>query len=483
MRTLVDHRLGLAGLVLVAFAALYGLAYVTRPVHSPIKVAAPVEVPVESVTTVCPDQAHSRLSALTPTPSKGAADGTGSITISKLAAAGTRDPRSISLRRADVLWQAGAKGARGPVTVSGTGAMAAGLEAAQTSRTLEGMNRGLAGVRCVQPGASAWFAGPGPAAADITLYLANADRAAASVGITVYSGEGPVVGGPGGGLVLKPGEQRAIALRELAPSPLVMAVHIETDSGRVAVAAKAVLQGGRGIDWLPIAAEPATRVVVPGIPGGGGLRTLYVATPGETDTIVQVKAVTSEGAFAMKGRESLEVAPGSVASMDVTTGIGGQPAALVLTSATPIVAGMMINGTGSKQDVAFTAGAAPIGNGSIVADNRSGEGVTSRLVLSAPGAAAKVRVRMIPRKGTAPRPVEVTIKAARSKEVKLHALRGGDSYGVVVLPVGGSGPVYGGRILDERTGDGLLLTSQPLAPARTEVTVPVTADTEAAILP
>ncbi len=494
MRAFIQHRVGLAVLVLAAFAALYGLAYVTRPAPAPPKAAAPVKVPVESVETVCPDSANARLSALTPDPAKDG--GTGSITIARLTEPGAPAPTSVSLKQAGVLWQADAtkatgkptgkaakKQAGGPVTVAATGAMAAGLEAGQTTRTLTGASRGLAGVRCVQPGASAWFVGPGPAAADVTLYLANADRAAASVSITIYSGEGPIVGGAGSGLLLRPGERRAVALRDLAPSPLVMAVHVETDAGRVTAAAKAVLRDGKGADWLPLAAEPATTVVVPGVPGGGGLRTLYVATPGEADTLVRVKAVTEDGAYAMKGREAIEVAPGAAASMDITTGIGGRPAAIVLTSDVPIVAGMMINGTGTQQDVAFTAGTAPIDHGTIVADNRTGERTRSRLVLSAPGAAAKVRVRIIPSKGTAPSPVEVSLKAARTKEVKLAAPPGGGPYGVVVLPEPGSGPVYGGRVLDERTDDGLLLTVQPFAPARTEVTVPVTADTESAVLP
>jgi hypothetical protein len=487
VKAVIEHRLGLFGLVLLVFAALYGMAFATRPARPPVDVAAPVSAPVESVTTVCPDPVRTRVSALTPAPAKGAAaKEAGAAAVAELTApdpAGKEATPLARLDRAGVLWQREAKAPRGPLTVSGTGVMAAGLEAAQTSRVLAGANRGLAGVRCVQPGASAWFAGPGPAAADVTLYIANADRAAASVEISIYSGEGPVLGGPGAGLLLKPGEHRAIPLRDLAPSPLEMAVQVATDGGRVAVAAKAVLRGGAGVDWLPIAAEPATRVVVPGLPGGGGLRTLYVAAPGQEDTVVQIKAVTSDGSYEMKGKESMDVPAGSAATLDVSTGVGGQPSALVLTADVPIVAGMMITGTGTKQDVAFTAGAAPIDVGTVVADDRSGKGVTSRLILSAPGKQAKVRIQEVPSRGAAPAPVEVTIPAARTKEVKLAAPPGTQAFGVVVLPEPGSGEVYGGRILDERTPQGLLLTTQPLAPARTQVTVPATADTQSAILP
>jgi hypothetical protein len=501
MKAVIEHRLGLFGVVLLVFATLYGVAFATRPARAPDAVAAPVRARVESVTTVCPDPVRSRVSAVTPSPQKApAARGTGAITITELKAPapGAADPKAgpkaadpagtapaplARLDRAGVLWRTERKAASGPLTVAGTGAMASGLEAAQTSRILGGANRGLAGVRCVQPGSSAWFVGPGPAAADVTLYLANVDRAAASVEIAIYSGEGPVVGGSGNGLLLKPGEHRAIQLRDLAPSPLEMAVQVATDSGRVAVAAKAVLRGGKGVDWLPVADEPATRVVEPVLPGGGGLRTLYVAAPGEEDTVVQVKAVTSDGSYTMKSRESMDVPAGSAATLDVSTGVGGQPSAIVLTADVPIVAGIMITGTGTRQDVAFSAGAAPIDIGSVVADDRTGKGVTSRLILSAPVRQVRVRIQSIPSRGAAPRPVEVTIPAAHTKEVTLAAPPGDRAFGVVIVPVAGSGPVYGGRVLDERTGQGLLLTIQPLAPGRTQVTVPATADTQSAVLP
>ena len=158
-----------------------------------------------------------------------------------------------------------------------------------------------------------------------------------------------------------------------------MAVEVRAVSGRVAAAARVVVGKGKGTDWLPMAAEPATKVVVPGVPGGGGRRELYVTAPGEVDTVVRVKALTADGFYAMKNREVLEVPAGSTASVDLSTGMAGQPSALVLSADVPIVAGLMITGTGTQQDVAFGAGAVPIDIGSVVADNRSGKKVSSRL--------------------------------------------------------------------------------------------------------
>ncbi|MFD0888728.1 DUF5719 family protein, partial [Streptosporangium algeriense] len=334
--------------------------------------------------------------------------------------------------------------------------------------------------RCAEPAADTWLVGPGPAEADVTLYLANPGLAQATVELTVYAGEGPVVADSGDVIVMKPGESRAIDLKDVAPSPLVMAVGVRTVSGRITAAARAIMHGGKGVDWLPASAPPATRVVVPAVPGGGGKRRLLVATTSETDTLVEIKAVTSDGTYALKGKEVLEVPAESVATMDLSSAVADRSTALVLTSEAPILAGVTVTGTGKKPDVAFTAGAAPVDLGSVVADNHTGGDKGARLVLSAPETAGKVSVRILPRKGKAPDPFEVDIPAARTKQVSLPKIDG--PFGVLVLPVQGSGPVYGGRVMDERIKKGLALTIQPLAAARVWALVPPTTESVDVVL-
>lgn len=504
MKGLIENRFGLLGLVLVALAALYGVAYVGRPAPAAQRTAQAVKAPVEAVTAVCPAPGGSRISVVTPPAEEKAADepSAGAPGRAVLAAVrksredgergrgggkgdGGKSPRPVAvIERPGVLWQREMPSRSGPISVAATGAMAPGLESAQTARETSGAQRGLAGVRCVEPGAEAWFVGPGPAGADVRLYLANADPAPVDASIMIYSGEGPVLSERGSGVILGPGEHRVIDLRELAPSPLVMALRVSTGSGRVAAAVKAVLGERRGVDWLPAAAPPSTSVVVPGIPGTAGRRELYVTAPGDQDTVVQVKAVLKDGFYALKNKEEVDVPAGTTVTLDLTTGIGGQPAALVLTADVPIVAGMMIAGTGTAQDVAFTAGAPPIDLGSVVADGLASGKQTSRLVLSAPFAAGAVQVQLVPKKGAAPRPMAVSVPAGRTREIKLTPPRGsGSAFAVVVRPEPGSGPVYGGRVLDESTSDGLLITAQPLALARIWALVPPTVDSPAAVLP
>ncbi|GAA4222118.1 hypothetical protein FHR32_004183 [Streptosporangium album] len=471
MKSLIENRFSLLALVLVALLALYGVASATQPGAVARPAPGPQKVPVASVTAICPDPTQATVGVVTPP----GGQGPGTTTV----ATGAKSLATLEVP--GNLWQEKAPEKSGPLTVTSTGSMAAGLESEQTRRETSGKHRGLAGVRCVEPVASTWLVGPGPASADVTIHLTNADSAQAVAEILIYSGEGPVTGGSGGVLTLKPGESRTVKAGDLAPSPLVMAVEVRTSSGRVAAAARAVMNGGRGVDWLPVSAAPATRVVVPGIPGGGGRRELLVASVSESDTLVEVKALTPDGTYALKDRELVEVPAGSVATLDLSTGISGQPSALLLTSDTPIVAGLTVTGTGKKGDVAFTAGAAPIDLGSVVADNRTGKKQSSRLLLTAPDTAGKVSVQVLPRKGEAPEPFEVTVTASRTKEVKLPKVDG--AFAVVVLPLPGSGPVYGGRVMEEHVKDGLLMTAQPLAAARLWALVPPITESVSAVLP
>ncbi|MFC3983937.1 DUF5719 family protein [Streptosporangium jomthongense] len=470
MKSLIENRFSLLALVLVALLALYGVASATRPAPEAEPAKGLRRVPVASVTVVCPDPGDTDAAVVTPPGGQDA--GTATLV--------TGDNTVTALRTPGTLWHEKIPAKSAPLVVTAKANMAAGLEASQTRRETSGRHRGLAGVRCVEPAADTWLVGPGPAAADVTLYLANPGLAQATVELTVYAGEGPVVSDSGDVITMKPGETRAIDLKDVAPSPLVMAVGVRTVSGRVTAAARAIMHGGKGVDWLPASAPPATRVVVPAVPGGGGTRQLLVASTAETDTLVEIKAITSDGTYALKGKEVLEVPAESVATLDLSNAVDDRSAALVLTSETPILAGVTVTGTGKKPDVAFTAGAAPIDLGSVVADNHTGGDKGARLVLSAPETAGKVSVRVLPRKGKAPEPFEVDIPAARTKQVSLPKVDG--PFGVLVLPVEGSGPVYGGRVMDERIKKGLALTVQPLAAARVWALVPPTTESMGVVL-
>ncbi|YCK42214.1 hypothetical protein ACNF49_51695 [Actinomadura sp. ATCC 39365] len=99
-----------------------------------------------------------------------------------------------------------------------------------------------------------------------------------------------------------------------------------------------------------------------------------------------------------------------------------------------------------------------------IAGNRPG----ARLLFTAPDGPGEVGVQEVPAKGAAGRPYDVAVPAGRTREVRLRAK---GEFAVVVTPV--SGQVYGGRVIEEREKDGLLVTAQPLAPARVWTVLPV----------
>ncbi|MFG2073992.1 DUF5719 family protein [Nonomuraea maritima] len=434
MRAFVRNRFAPLVLVVAVLAALYGLALATRPTPPPPPSQAARKVAVESVTAVCPGARGQRVNVYLP---------------------GTVNTEALEDDE--------------PYVTKGPG----GLEAGYVIRAAAGRSRGLAGVRCTEPGAATWLVGPGPANADVRLHLVNADKAPALVDVHVYAAEGEVSGDKGVGLDIAPGRHREIDLRTLAPAADIMAVSVTTVYGRVAVAARTTMETG-GVDWLPASAPPATRVVVPGIPGGGGQRRLLVAAPGETDALVQVKAVSKDAEYAMRGRETLDVPAGSVVAVDVTTGLGGSPAALVLTSPTPIVAGVVITSTGQPGDVAFTAGTPSLELGSSVAGNGAG----SRLVLTALGRPGRVRVQVVPVDGEPEQPFDVDIAPGRTRDVRLRAQ---GQFAVAVTPV--KGEVYGARVMEQRTRESVLQTVQPLSPARAWTMLPPLFDTPAVVTP
>src|SRR5690606_41166914 len=81
------------------------------------------------------------------------------------------------------------------------------------------------------------------------------------------------------------------------------------------------------------------------------------------------------------------------------------------------------------------------------------------------------------------RPLPVRSPAARTTEVDLVPPAGlKTGFSVVVQPQRGSGPVYGGRVLQEPDPQGLMITVQPLAVARTSVLVPPAVDSPSVVV-
>lgn len=506
---LLRGRFALPALVLLTVAALGAVAWASRPRTSAESQPPGQRAAVTSATRICPVPAASSngtsiamfSAPATGTPatqpgaqtrgaaqasgeskgsgqSPGSGQGTGEAQLAALGSSGpplqqAAQPGRLSLYSPNghdrpALRAPGA--AQAPVEVRATGPMAGGIEAEETTQPQNGSGA-LTGIRCPEPGTDFWFAAPGQAAAgSIELYLINPDNQAASANVDIYTDSGPLQGSADTGLTVPPGGKVVQAVDKLAPGSQAVALHVRTTTGRVVAAVQA---GGGSGSWLPVASQPATQQVIPGLPASGGGRRLYLADPGGSDADVSIQAVSPNGTYQPTGGGGIDVPSGTAASIDLSS-MNGVAAALRVTSNVPVTAGLVAGG-------GYDAAAGPVAEQSVAAGNMSGHDYSTTLVLSAPAAAARVQVKSAGTSGGTPAGQLVTVPAGRSTAVRLPGPRGGSGgFAVVVTPLTGSGPVYAGRVL---TGPGGAQTIMPMVNAPSWVPLPPLAGSLTAVMP
>ena len=263
--------------------------------------------------------------------------------------------------------------------------MAQGMEAELTQGS------GLASVRCAEPGSDLWFLGPGQlnGGSQVQLDLMNVDSTAASVDVSVINDGGQAQAGNDNGITVPPHQTVTESLSSVAHGSSVLAIEVHTSIGRVAADVSAESHGTT--NWLPGTASPSTQLVIPGVPPSGSAAGLFVADPGTSTAKVTVTAITPQGHIRPFGSQSVDL-PGQSASYVALSPLGGTTAALQITSNVPVVAAVLVPGSGPG---VLTSATAPISEQAIVAGNTSGAGMAASVMLSAPGAAARVRLTEI----------------------------------------------------------------------------------------
>jgi hypothetical protein len=468
------------GLVVASLVAVLAVAQLTQPDAD--RLAPPQAasaIPVASATAVCPEpfardsSARSRITAVVP-PTAADATGTGAIlplgeqtAVATLAAPG--GAVAVDVDQPD----------RPPYVTTADEELAPGLTAGQVTRGTEGEQRGIAAVQCTAPGTSFWFVGGSSQVGDRgRLYLTNTADTPAQVDITVHGPDGPVDAPAGRGVVVGPRARHLVLVDALAPNLPRTAVHVESRSGRVAVAWRQQEVEGitpLGTDWVPPAGDPATNLLVPGIPDGAGPRLLRVLAPGRTDAIVKLRLVTPDGPVTPTGLEVLEVRGGSVAEIDLASGLGGKPAAIQLESDEPVTASVeaRVGSDDELTEIAYTSAVPAFSDLAVQPDVHYGGSFSSTLLLTAPtDAAGTVSLSLLePGKAEAAQTGDVLVPAGTTLSVALG--EGDEAYrALLVRTTEGSGPVYGGVVLREAAEDGPLLSVQPLRTARVDVNVP-----------
>ena len=365
-----------------------------------------------------------------------------------------------------------------PLIARGSGSSAPGLAASQLTRSTDATMRGLAGTVCAASASDFWFVGSGAEVGQRgRVYLNNSEPAPAVVDITLYGPDGPIDAPDGRGVTVAPGGQEVRLLDALAPGTTRFAVHVNARQGRVSAAVRDLQIDGLtpvGADWVPAAVAPARRVVVPGVPGGTGERRLQVVAPGDADAIIRVRLLGESGAAVPAGLDVIEVPAGSVGDVDLAPFTGAEPVSVELDSDVPVTAGVLARVTGAAGqlgEIAYAAAAAPLrpDTPGVVAESRQGDGVTSRVLLTAPAGEATVELAALP---PATGTTEVRVPAGSQVSVDLATVSPAEVFALTVVPLPGSGPLLAVRQVDEAEARGPFITSSPVEPGRYVVPVP-----------
>lgn len=223
------------------------------------------------------------------------------------------------------------------------------LSASSRASSEAGEDRGLSMVSCDRVATTAWFAGIGSGTDAIAeVELINADAQDASVDITVYGPEGRVNSPGSRGLIVDAHSRRVVPLGPVFSQEHPVSLKVATSSGRVAAVVKQRLRADgqpAGADWLPAAAEPATTVVVPGVPAGTGGRDLVVVNPGERTASVALQVLGADGPTAVPGFETIDLPPQTSRSIPLSGALAESPAGLLLSSEQPVT-GAVLSGNG-----------------------------------------------------------------------------------------------------------------------------------------
>ncbi len=499
------RRVGLCLLVVLVLGGIYGIARTGHPRGPAATHGAVGRATVTTAVRVCPAPGSpgptAAAVALAAVPGSTKA---GSAVITALASAGSSSagqavstitrpgvlqvanvPVAPALTSAELAGQLGSSASvrtvpgQGGVQVSATGALAQGLQVEQTGPG------GLVTAQCSTPGTDFWFVGPGQkAASTIELYLTNtgSEPADADVqAVTDLSTGTPVLGNADNGITVPPDGMVEQSLTDLVQGSNIVALNVTTTVGQVVAAVRESQSGGADGSWLPVAQPPADHLTIPGLPAAGPPE-LFIAVPGTAAADVKLAAITTKGTYQPTGGTGIDLLGGS-ASIIPLPSLGGVAGAVSVTASAPVVAAMLVSGgpAGSPGVMAVSAG--PILEQGVLAANPAGSAGATSLVLSAPGKAARVRISTAtattPASSQGGQVIDITGRSSTVVSVTPAADVGAGQFTVVVTPLRGSGPVYGGSLIDV---GGTWQSILPVPSSLTWIPVPGVSESLAAIL-
>lgn len=348
------------------------------------------------------------------------------------------------------------------VVVLGEGALAPGLSAFAGTTAARDVGGGLTVAPCPEAARSWWFVGAGATAQHAsTVVLTNPDPTQAIGGVDVVGPHGPLETVGTSGLVIAAGDSVAVDLTEVLAGRDDLAVHVEASQGRVMATVLDRWSEGQspaGTEWLPAAAAPAREVTLPAAVSGAGKREVLVTNPGSRSVEVSATVTDADGTFVPQGLRPLDLAPASVATLELPPELGRGALTLRLRSPDPITATLRTTVKGPNRDVAYAASSLPL-SGPAVAPLPSG---STALVLTGadPQAATAVVVETFGPAGDLLASEPVDVPAGTTRTVDPPGRRTSDrALYVVVRPQ--QGAVYATAGYDGSSGTSLLALSTP----------------------
>lgn len=352
-------------------------------------------------------------------------------------------------------------GPKRSVVLTADGIMASGSAGMVYGNADTGEDRGLSLAPCTNPAVQQWFTGLGATESlRSQLVLTNPDDRQAQVDLTFYGPDGLMSVPGGSGLIIPAGGTRTVSLTDLLGDvDGDITVDVRASVGRVAAIARDLRSDPdhtpTGADWHPASVAPATRQIIPAVPGGTGARKLVISNPGERRADIKIEILGPDGPFAPAGAAQTAVDGGSSTSVDVAEGLAGQIGTIRVSSSQPVVTAVRSETSGkdkpadiaiaTSQPVISAVGIAPVG----VVD-----GSQTELAVSNGGTTTSAAdVSLINLDGVSLYHEKIPVPAGGS--IERRVTQAGPAYLVVKSAPGSQ--LYGGVTLKQTTGkvDGL----------------------------
>ncbi|MCL2551577.1 MAG: DUF5719 family protein [Actinomycetia bacterium] len=468
--------ISLAGAV-AALVVLTGAASLTGGSDSSAAPAASAaRLPVQRTTLLCPPPSSSEFANTTYTSFTPGSSGAGGGTASLVPAAAKAKPIAPLTAPGKPVTATTDKADAPALIGTADGSLAPGWTVQQSTVIDSGAARGLLGTSCLVPDSEFWFAGASTAAGrQDYLQLVNPDESPAVVDVQLYGKDGQLKASTGDGITVPGDSAEPVLLSTLvADKEQDLTLHVVARSGRVGAAVQAT-DSNKGADWLPAAGDPATSLVMPGIPGDATDVRLVVFDPSGDDADLTLKLATSTGSITPAGNETLHVKSGMTTAVDLGDVTKGEIGSLLISSSTshspvPVVAALRVTrGKGSSQDLAFLPATAPVDTRATVADNRA-KGSTLALTATGKDTSVKITSSAGTSGGDAVTKT-VTVKAGSTLSLAPQSA-GGGAFAVTIEPQPGGGTVYASRTLALPLDGIPMFTIQTMPDDRGMVSVP-----------